>query len=142
LSSFLSEPPPGAARFHIEHQGVTHMADTVEDAVSTVRKAASRGRARHAEESLEDQVAKLQDDIRSIGASLAKLSDAKVSEARAGANAKYREAVKSGQHVVDNLNDQVNAYEGQLVDAIRERPLTAVAGAIGIGFIIALLSRR
>lgn len=118
------------------------MADTVEDAVSTVRKAASRGRARQTEESLEAQVSRLQDDIKSIGASLAKLSDAKVSEARAGARARYRDVVKSGQHVVDDLGDQVSAYEGQLVDAIRERPLTAVAGAIGIGFIIALLSRR
>jgi ElaB/YqjD/DUF883 family membrane-anchored ribosome-binding protein len=50
--------------------------------------------------------------------------------------------MRSGQHIVDDLGEQVNAYEGQLVEAIRERPLTAVAGAIGVGFLIALLSRR
>jgi len=121
------------------------MADITEAAAAPARRAASRARAarsNHAEETLEDQVAKLQDDIKSIGASLAKLSDAKVSEARANARDRYRSVVQSGQHVVDDLSDQVNAYEGQLVDVIRERPLTAVAGAIGIGFIIALLSRR
>jgi len=36
----------------------------------------------------------------------------------------------------------MNAYEGQITEAIRERPLTAIAGAIGVGFLIALLSRR
>jgi ElaB/YqjD/DUF883 family membrane-anchored ribosome-binding protein len=125
------------------------MADITETAAAAAttppRRPAARPRpvrSAQAEESLEDQVAKLQDDIKAIGASLAKLSDAKVSEARATARERYRDVVRSGQHVVDDLTDQVNAYEGQLVDVIRERPLTAVAGAIGIGFIIALLTRR
>jgi ElaB/YqjD/DUF883 family membrane-anchored ribosome-binding protein len=116
------------------------MADTTEAAAPTRR--ANRSRSTRSEESLEDQVAKLQDDIKAIGASLAKLSDSKVSEARSNAKAQYKSLVKSGQHVVDDLGDQMNAYEGQITDAIRERPLTAVAGAIGVGFLIALLSRR
>ncbi|HTJ59535.1 MAG TPA: DNA gyrase subunit B [Devosiaceae bacterium] len=111
--------------------------------VTEVPAAARRaGRSSASQESLEEQVARLQDDIRSIAASLAKLSDEKVSEARSTAKSQYRTLVKSGQHVVDDLSDQVNAYEGQLVDTIREKPLTAVAGAIGIGFLIAVLSRR
>ena len=118
------------------------MADIVEAATAPVRRAASRTRSSRSQESLEDQIEKLQDDIKAIGASLAKLSDSKVSEARSAAKTQYKSLVKSGQHVVDDLSDQVNAYEGQLVEAIREKPLTAVAGAIGIGFLIALLSRR
>jgi ElaB/YqjD/DUF883 family membrane-anchored ribosome-binding protein len=114
------------------------------DVTEVATPAARRGSARSArtQESLEDQISKLQDDIKSIGASLSKLSDQKVSEARSTAKTQYRSLVKSGQHVVDDLTDQVGAYEGQLVEAIREKPLTAVAGAIGIGFLIAMLSRR
>jgi ElaB/YqjD/DUF883 family membrane-anchored ribosome-binding protein len=122
------------------------MADeTVETAPRTAARrsnGSSSRRSARAEETLEDQVAKLQDDIKAIGASLAKLSDAKVSEARASARSQYRNIVSSGQHVVDDLSDQVSAYEGQLVEAIREKPLTAVLGAVGVGFLIAMLSRR
>lgn len=116
------------------------MAETSAAAASRSRK--TNGRSEAATESLEDQIARLQDDIKAIGASLAKLSDAKVNEARGTARSQYRSLVETGQHVVDDLGDQANAMEGQLVDAIRERPLTAVASAIGVGFLIALLSRR
>lgn len=101
-----------------------------------------RGASRQSEENLEAQVARLQDDIKAIGASLAKLTDEKVGEARSQAKSQYKSLVKSGQSVVDDLGEQVGAYETQLVDAIREKPLTAVASAMGIGFLIALLSRR
>ncbi|MEO8883127.1 MAG: DNA gyrase subunit B [Devosia sp.] len=117
------------------------MADIAE-AATPARRGNNRARSARTQESLEDQVSKLQDDIKAIGASLAKLSDSKVSEVRSNAKTQYKSLVKSGQHVVDDLSDQVNAYEGQIVEAIREKPLTAVAGAIGIGFLIALLSRR
>src|SRR6185312_6917393 len=118
------------------------MADVTEAATNPRRTNGSHTRGARSPESLEDQVAKLQDDIKAIGTTLAKLSDEKVSEARSSARAQYKSLVKSGRHVVDDLSDQVNAYEGQMVEAIREKPLTAVAGAIGVGFLIALLSRR
>lgn len=115
------------------------MADTTQAAAPARR--ASR-RAARTEETLEAQVSQLQADIKAIGASLAKLSDQKVAQARSTAKTQYRSLVRSGQSVVDDLGEQVEAYEGQLVEAIREKPLTAVAGAIGVGFLIAVLSRR
>lgn len=105
-------------------------------------KSSARTNGRSTEEALEDQIAKLQDDVRSIAASLSKLSEDKIAEARSTAKTQYKNIVKSGQNVAGELSDQVTAYEGQLVEAIRDRPLTAVAGAIGVGFLIALLSRR
>jgi ElaB/YqjD/DUF883 family membrane-anchored ribosome-binding protein len=115
------------------------MADTTQ-AAAPARRASSR--SARTQENLEEQVSKLQADIKAIGASLAKLSDQKVAQARSSAKTQYRSLVKSGQSVVDDLGEQVEAYEGQLVEAIRAKPLTAVAGAIGIGFLIAVLSRR
>lgn len=117
------------------------MADVTEPDTAT-HKAASHARSSRSQETLEDQVAKLEDDIKSIAASLARLGDDKVSETRGAAKAQYKNLVKSGKHVVDDLQSQAGAFESQITDAIREKPLTAVAGAIGIGFLIALLTRR
>jgi ElaB/YqjD/DUF883 family membrane-anchored ribosome-binding protein len=116
------------------------MAD-VTDLAAPARKG-NGGRSTRSEENLEEQVAKLQEDIKAIANTLAKLSDQKVSEARSNARTQVQSIVSSGQHVVDDLGSQVTAVEDRLVETIRERPLTAVAGAIGVGFLIALLSRR
>jgi ElaB/YqjD/DUF883 family membrane-anchored ribosome-binding protein len=109
---------------------------------STRRAAAAHATATRTEDRLEDQISRLQEEIKAIGNSLARLTDEKLSEARGNARAQYRSAVQSGKSVVDELSEQVNSYESQLAEAIRERPLTAVAGAVGVGFLIALLSRR
>lgn len=109
----------------------------------TVTKSASGTRvgSSRANGSLEDQVARLQTDIKDIAATLARMGNNKVSEARSTAKHEYRNALSAGQHVIDDVTDQAGALEKQLKDTIREKPLTAVASAIGIGFIIAMLTR-
>lgn len=94
------------------------------------------------QEQLEDQVAQLQADLKSIASTLAKLSGEKVNEVRNVAKDEVRHLQRQGQAVMDDVQDQAGALEKQLKDTIREKPLTAVASAVGIGFILALLSRR
>ena len=43
--------------------------------------------------------------------------------------------------MVEEAQDQAGEYEQQLKDTIREKPLTAVATALGVGFVLALLTR-
>lgn len=109
---------------------------------SASRASATRTSSKPREAQLEDQVAQLQDDIKSIAATLARLSNEKVSEVRDVARSEARHLQRQGQHVIDDVQDQASAMEQQLKDTIREKPLTAVASAVGIGFILALLSRR
>lgn len=109
---------------------------------SASRASATRASSKPREAQLEDQVAQLQDDIKSIAATLARLSNEKVSEVRDVARSEARHLQRQGQHVIDDVQDQASAMEMQLKDTIREKPLTAVASAVGIGFILALLSRR
>ena len=126
------------------------MTDTPETAAAVRRAprrraaaaAAAAAAAQRNEERLEEQIARLQEEIKAIGGTLAKLTDDKLKEAHSSARTHYRTAVRSGQSVVDELSEQVSSYESQLSEAIRERPLTAVAGAMGVGFLIALLTRR
>lgn len=109
------------------------------------RKPSTRSRRSNSktrEAQLEEQVAQLQDDIKAIAATLARLSNEKVSEVRGAAKTEVRNLQRQGQHVVDEVQDQASAMEKQLKDTIREKPLTAVASAVGIGFILALLSRH
>jgi ElaB/YqjD/DUF883 family membrane-anchored ribosome-binding protein len=106
------------------------------------RPTGTRANTKPREEQLEDQVAQLQSDLKAIAATLAKLSNEKVSEVRDVAKSEMRHLQRQGQHVIDDVQDQAGAMEKQLKDTIREKPLTAVASAIGIGFVLALLSRR
>jgi ElaB/YqjD/DUF883 family membrane-anchored ribosome-binding protein len=104
------------------------------------RAAAKRSR-RAREDSIEDQIERLQADLKAIAGSIAGLADDKVSEARGVAKSELKHLLRSGQHAVDGVQDEFSQMERQIKDTIRERPLTAVAGAVAIGFCLALLTR-
>lgn len=111
--------------------------------LAPARKSAARNANTSAkEQQLEEQITQLQTDLKGIAATLAKLSGDKISEARDVASGEMRHLRRQGQHVIDDVQDQAGAIEQQLKDTIREKPLTAMAGAVGIGFLLALLSRR
>jgi ElaB/YqjD/DUF883 family membrane-anchored ribosome-binding protein len=110
-------------------------------AANGARTAARRTRTRVREENLEDQVDRLQSDIKAIAATLTKMADDKVGEVRGAAKAEARNLVKQGQNAVDEIQDEFGHMEKQIKDTIREKPLTAVAGAIALGFVLAVVSR-
>jgi ElaB/YqjD/DUF883 family membrane-anchored ribosome-binding protein len=121
-----------------------HMA-TTPDLAPTRRKAAATENeisAEVREEQLEAQIAQLQADLKGIASTLAKLTNDKVNEAKDVAKSEALNLQLKGQHVLEDVQDQAGELEQQLKDRIREKPLTAVASAVGIGFILALLSRR
>ena len=105
-----------------------HASSIGEEASNSVRrvKAAVEPEA----ENLEDQVAQLQSDLKSITATLNRLGATAGNELR-----------NSGKSAVSYAQDEFEAVEKQLKDTIREKPLTAVAGALAAGFIIAVLTR-
>jgi ElaB/YqjD/DUF883 family membrane-anchored ribosome-binding protein len=108
---------------------------SVSDVVNEVERSAR-------EERLEDQVSQLQSDLKGIASTLAKLTGDKVSEVRDLAKSEARHLQRQGQHVVEDVQVHASAMEQSLKETIREKPLTAVASAAGIGFILALLTRR
>jgi ElaB/YqjD/DUF883 family membrane-anchored ribosome-binding protein len=107
---------------------------------SPSRSAASR-RAATSTEDLAAQVQQLQDDLKSIAATLANLAGNKVSEAQSAAKREARHLTSAGQRAVEEAQDEFGQIEKQIKDTIREKPLTAVAGAIALGFILAVVSR-
>ncbi|GLQ55736.1 DUF883 family protein [Devosia nitrariae] len=94
------------------------------------------------QQSLEEQIGQLQADLKSIADTLARLSGDKVSEARDTATGEVRHLQRQAQHLLEDVQGQAGEFQTELKSTIREKPLTAMASAIGIGFLLALLTRR
>ena len=113
---------------------------------SAPRRAAGAARARRsrttpAPDDLEAQVAQLQSDIKAITQTLQRLGENKVGEVRGVAKLRAAALKGKGEEMLESAQDEFNAFEKQIKDTIREKPLTAVAGAIALGFILAVVTR-
>jgi ElaB/YqjD/DUF883 family membrane-anchored ribosome-binding protein len=104
---------------------------------STTRRSPRKSR----EDQLGSQVQQLQDDLKSITATLTNLAEEKVGDAQRIAKREVKHAARSGMEAVEDVQDEFGHLEKQIKDTIRERPLTAVAGAIALGFVLAVISR-
>lgn len=94
-----------------------------------------------AEADLQVQIDQLRTDIKMIGTTLSRLGNEKASEVQGRAKQEYKNLVEAGQHMVSEVSDEFGNVEKQLKDTIREKPITAVLSAMGIGYLIALLTR-
>lgn len=91
---------------------------------------------------LQAQVEQLKEDIAAIAATLASLGSQTVRDARRSATETYRSAYNQGEDVIDDLRTKAKDVEAQLTETVRERPLASLAAALGVGYLLALLSRR
>lgn len=121
---------------------------TAAAAKATARRAAANGPRRAAarqsqsrEDDLSAQVQQLQSDLKSIASTLASLAEDKVNDAQKVAKREVKHLAHSGQSALEDVQDEFGQLEKQIKDTIREKPLTAVAGAIALGFILAVVSR-
>lgn len=114
------------------------------DMAPTRRKSSSgsRNSSKTREQELEDQISQLQADLKSITETLGKLTNEKAGEVKDIAKTEIAALKRRGQTMIDDAQDQAGEIEKQLKDTIREKPLTAVASALGIGFVLALLTRH
>ena len=123
----------------------TDMAPNRTAAKTPTRRAANgprRAAARHSrEDDLSEQVHQLQNDLKSIAATLASLVEDKVHDAQKVAKREVKNLAHSGQNAIEDVQDEFGQLEKQIKDTIREKPLTAVAGAIALGFVLAVVSR-
>jgi ElaB/YqjD/DUF883 family membrane-anchored ribosome-binding protein len=117
---------------------------------SSTRRAAANGagtatRARRAtrakSDDLEAQVSQLQADLKSITQTLGRMGESKVDEVKGMARSRAADIRGKGEEMLETAQDEFNAFEKQIKDTIREKPLTAVAGALAFGFILAVITR-
>jgi ElaB/YqjD/DUF883 family membrane-anchored ribosome-binding protein len=115
-------------------------------AATGARRASAAARAAAAsassrEDELGEQISQLQADMKAIAQTLAALAEDKVNEAQSVAKREVKNVAKAGQNAIEDAQDEFNQLERQIKDTIREKPLTAVAGAIALGYILAVVSR-
>jgi ElaB/YqjD/DUF883 family membrane-anchored ribosome-binding protein len=92
-------------------------------------------------DNLEAQIAQLQSDIKSITQTLQRMGENKVGEVQGMAKRRAADLRGKGEEMLETAQDEFNAFEKQIKDTIREKPLTAVAGALAMGFILAVITR-
>ena len=91
---------------------------------------------------LHAQIAALKDDIAKISATLGKIGKDTAKDARRSAASSFASARLRGEETFDDLRSQARELEDQLTETVRENPLTTIAVAAGIGFLLALIARR
>src|SRR5690606_22397859 len=93
-------------------------------------------------EDLQAQVEQLKEDIAAIAATLANLGSQTVRDAKRSAKETYKSAYIQGEDAIDELRNKAQDLEAQLTATVRERPIASLATALGVGYLLALLSRR
>lgn len=93
-------------------------------------------------EDLQAQVEQLKEDIAAIAATLANLGSQTVRDAKRSAKETYKSAYIQGEDALDDLRNKAQDLEAQLTATVRERPIASLATALGVGYLLALLSRR
>jgi ElaB/YqjD/DUF883 family membrane-anchored ribosome-binding protein len=93
-------------------------------------------------EALQAQIEALKADIAAIGATLKDLVKSSVREGRARAEKTAEQYMQQGQEQADAALESARAYSEALEGQITKNPFTAVLVALGLGYLVGLMSRR
>ncbi len=91
---------------------------------------------------LEAEIARLKEDINRLTSQLSATGEHSVSAAKRAASEGAEQVRIKGEAAMDALKTNADDMERQLTEAVREKPITALAIAAGVGFFFALLTRR
>lgn len=113
---------------------------------TTPRAAAAAAGRRGAEtgtapEDLEAEIARLREDVARLAEQLARTGEHSYSAAMRAASDGAEQLRAKGEAAVDALKSNASDIEQQISDAVREKPITALAIAAGIGYLLAVLRR-
>ncbi|MEP6564375.1 MAG: hypothetical protein ABJB10_04505 [Mesorhizobium sp.] len=91
---------------------------------------------------LEADIKQLKADIEKLTKQLAKTGEHGYGTARRAATEGVEQLRAQGEAAFDNLRSNAKDIETQMMASVREKPVTSLAIAAGVGFLFALLARR
>jgi ElaB/YqjD/DUF883 family membrane-anchored ribosome-binding protein len=91
---------------------------------------------------LEADIRQLKADIEKLTKQLAKTGEQGYGTARRAASEGVEQLRVQGEAAFDSLRGSAKDIEAQMMASVREKPVTALAIAAGVGFLFALLARR
>jgi ElaB/YqjD/DUF883 family membrane-anchored ribosome-binding protein len=106
---------------------------------TTAGKTANEARANS---DLEADIRQLKADIDKLTKQLAKTGEHGYGTARRAATEGVEQLRAQGEAAFDSLRGSAKDIEAQLLANVREKPVTSLAIAAGVGFLFALLARR
>jgi|APTNR8051073442_1049403.scaffolds.fasta_scaffold96802_2 ElaB/YqjD/DUF883 family membrane-anchored ribosome-binding protein len=92
--------------------------------------------------SLEDDIKILQKEVQRLAEQLTKTGRHSFETARKAASVGAEQIKSQGESAYADMRTGAENLEAQLTQAVREKPVTALAMAAGVGFLFALISRR
>ncbi len=91
---------------------------------------------------LEAEVARLKADIATLREQLNTTGEHSIAAARRVATEGAEQLRIKGEAAMDSLKTNADDIERQVTAAVRDKPITSLAIAAGVGFFLALLTRR
>ncbi len=93
-------------------------------------------------EQLSAQIDALKDDIANISETLLDMGSARREAAVKGASEKVAHLKSSSEKRLQEMQEKVEDIASRTGDAVRNQPATAVAIAVGVGFLLGFISGR
>jgi ElaB/YqjD/DUF883 family membrane-anchored ribosome-binding protein len=91
---------------------------------------------------LEADIRQLKADIDKLTKQLAKTGEHGYGTARRAATEGVEQLRAQGEAAFDSLRSNAKDIEAQMLASVREKPVTSLAIAAGVGFLFALIARR
>ncbi|TPN78647.1 DUF883 domain-containing protein [Mesorhizobium sp. CU2] len=91
---------------------------------------------------LEADIEQLKADIQKLTEQLAKTGQDGYGAARRAAAEGVEQLRAQGESAFESMRGSAEDMEAQLIAKVREKPVTSLAIAVGVGYLFALLSRR
>lgn len=91
---------------------------------------------------LEADIRQLKADIEKLTEQLATLGDHALGAGRRAASGTAESLRAQGEAVIEDLRSNARDLESELIGRVREKPVTSLAIAAGVGFLLALITRR
>lgn len=101
----------------------------------------STSRTRDPAKDLDKEVAALRDDIAAITATLTDIAKYRGNEAKAEVDKMGRKARQKGEETIEAVQHNVENAEDEIKTMIREKPITSVLVAAGVGYILSKVFR-
>ncbi len=111
-------------------------------ATTAAGKTASQGRTAEDFSDLEADVRQLKADIEKLTKQLAATGQHGYGTAKRAAAEGVEQLRAQGEAAFDSLRGNARDLEEQVLANVREKPMTSLAIAAGVGFLFAVLSRR
>ena len=93
-------------------------------------------------QALKSQLEAIKGDVAQLTELLGEIGLRRKDETLDAAKARYKDLRAKGEAQYDDAQRYLSEQTDQAVEAVRRQPLTALGIAVGIGFVVGLISRR